>query len=373
MHRNVKLFAGVACLSAIAAVAGWSFAGPLEPPAGPVASTYKTLTEVEPRILVSPENTPGDFFAMFVINQPGSYYLGGNVVVTGGKHGIVIAADNVTLDLNGFAIDGAANTGFMNGISTSNATRRGVVVRNGNINNFAGYGIFGQTRDSHYEDLGFVGNKSGGLELFQADNCIARNVRITMPSGEAGLQLSNNARVENCIVSGGFNGIIVAANSVVTGCVTTDQPGSGIISNGGIVQNCSVFTTTGTTSFNNAGIRIGYGGSVRNCTVRSVASAGVFVDGDCTIEECHITQCKRGISTSAFTSGRAVIRNNDISDSGITAIDLPTGKHLVIGNRLRGNVVNVNANAAVVLGDIVNCAGSPLPASAANPTANLVW
>ena len=42
-----KLIAGTVLL--LAAAAAFTIAGPLTPPAGPVASTYKTLSEVEPR------------------------------------------------------------------------------------------------------------------------------------------------------------------------------------------------------------------------------------------------------------------------------------------------------------------------------------
>src|SRR5690606_25957259 len=58
-------------------------AGPVNPPAGPVAPTHKTLTEVEPRIAVNAANTPGASGAMYVISQPGSYYLTGNITSTG--------------------------------------------------------------------------------------------------------------------------------------------------------------------------------------------------------------------------------------------------------------------------------------------------
>ena len=61
--------------------AGLVVAGPLTPPAGPVASTYKTLSEVEPRIAINAANTPGNAANLFIINQPGSYYLTGNIAV----------------------------------------------------------------------------------------------------------------------------------------------------------------------------------------------------------------------------------------------------------------------------------------------------
>src|SRR5262249_21787578 len=88
----------------LAAAAGLLIAGPLTPPAGPVASSYKTLTEVEPRIAINAVNTPGDNDSVYKITQPGSYYLTGNVQGALNRHGIEIAASNVTVDLMGFEL-----------------------------------------------------------------------------------------------------------------------------------------------------------------------------------------------------------------------------------------------------------------------------
>ena len=65
-------------------------AGPLSPPAGAVAPTHKTLTEVEPRTPINSTTTPGDANSTFKITQPGSYYLVGNLVGSSGRHGIEI-------------------------------------------------------------------------------------------------------------------------------------------------------------------------------------------------------------------------------------------------------------------------------------------
>jgi hypothetical protein len=73
----------VACIAitstALLAASAILTAGPLGPPAGPVASSYKTLTEVEPRTAINAANTPGDATSLFKITQPGSYYLTGNI------------------------------------------------------------------------------------------------------------------------------------------------------------------------------------------------------------------------------------------------------------------------------------------------------
>ncbi len=70
----------------------------------------KSLTEVEPRIAINAANTPGDAGNLFIISQPGSYYLTGNINGVAGMHGIAISASGVTLDLSGFELRGSPGT-----------------------------------------------------------------------------------------------------------------------------------------------------------------------------------------------------------------------------------------------------------------------
>ena len=61
MKKSVSIVPSLTRLSlaaGLALAAGAALAGPLNPPSGPVTSTYKTLTEVEPRVPVSATNTP---------------------------------------------------------------------------------------------------------------------------------------------------------------------------------------------------------------------------------------------------------------------------------------------------------------------------
>jgi len=65
----------------------------------------KTLAQIEARTPVDATNTPGNANAQYVITQPGSYYLTGNLVgATNGSAGILIQATDVVLDLNGFEL-----------------------------------------------------------------------------------------------------------------------------------------------------------------------------------------------------------------------------------------------------------------------------
>src|SRR4051794_17530032 len=79
-------------------------------PSGAPAPTFKTLQQLEPRIDL--QNAPTSAVDSskpnyhFIINQPGSYYLSANILVTK-TNGIQINAEGVTLDLNGFQISQA--------------------------------------------------------------------------------------------------------------------------------------------------------------------------------------------------------------------------------------------------------------------------
>jgi hypothetical protein len=94
----------------------------------------KTLDQIEPRKEVNPTNTPGDASNHFIITQPGSYYLGANLTMTGANNGINIQADDVSLDLHGFSIVGAGSTG--RGIVVP-LTRRRLHIHHGTVRNAA--------------------------------------------------------------------------------------------------------------------------------------------------------------------------------------------------------------------------------------------
>ena len=128
------MLAGLGGLAAGAFMARSAQAGPLNPPPGPIASTPGP----EPRIAINSTNTPGDLNARFRITQPGSYYLTGNLSAPLTQTLIEIAADNVTLDLNGFTVK-KGNAGD-HGIATD-TFRNGIVIRNGFVEGWTGDGI----------------------------------------------------------------------------------------------------------------------------------------------------------------------------------------------------------------------------------------
>ena len=144
----------------LTAVVTFSFAGPLNPPAGPITSTPGP----EPRIALNATNTPGDADSVYKITQPGSYYLTGNLSGVSGKRGIEIDASDVTIDLNGFEAIGGS--GSLAGIWTGTAGLRSLTVRNGSLRSWGSSGIDFNTN--------------------VANNCTISNIRVS-ECGSGGL------------------------------------------------------------------------------------------------------------------------------------------------------------------------------------------
>jgi parallel beta-helix repeat protein len=102
-QKKTKAVISVLALAALVVFSLSGYAGKLEPSAPP-GPTMKTLDEVEPRIPV--QSLGGDANSLYLISQPGSYYLAGNITGEPNKGGIMIAANNVTVDLMGFGLIG---------------------------------------------------------------------------------------------------------------------------------------------------------------------------------------------------------------------------------------------------------------------------
>jgi parallel beta-helix repeat protein len=242
----------------------WAAAGDLNPSAPPTAGTMKPLDQIEPRIAVNAQNTPGNSSYVFCITQPGSYYLTGPISLSVNKAGIQIAASNVTLDLMGFQIETTYPDSGTDGIIFSG---KNIVIKNGTIRGFRN-GIFNGTVndadiqilavkvfDSRYRGIYLntsgSGSYTGGGILVR--DCVAEN------NGMAGIQVGNAARVENCISNRNQAGIVCGEGGRITGCTASYNAEAGIIPGiNTIVENnsCIHNGTSGIDASNGSGCTI---------------------------------------------------------------------------------------------------------------------
>ena len=275
----------------------------------------KTLDQVEARVIVNAINTPGDAANTFIITQRGSYYLTGNLDGAAGKHGISIRANDVTLDLNGFALSGGGG-GTVRGIDVP-ALQTGLCVRNGNISGWSGDGVQGQLATMLAERLTLSNN--GGI----------------------GLAVSNGSLVRVCVASGNGTGFFSDDRVQIIDCIATVNSGDGF--------NCTNFVTLlDCTSSRNGGngIVVLDGSSVLRCSsTRNIPSGhGIFLRSGCTIADC--TANNNGFDGIRQDTGvGGAIRNCTAqanSGSGITVRDRC---------QVTGNTCDVNANGILVGGN----------------------
>ncbi len=283
------------------------YASPLNPPAGPVASTFKTLFEVEPRIAINATNTPGDADSLFKITQPGSYYLTGNITGVVGKHGIEIVASGVTLDLNGFDLAGFAGMGPFDGVSVTVGGLSNIAVVNGSVRNWGDEGVSLGTTD--------------------AINCRVEGVLVAGNMG-LGIHTGTGGMVSNCTAyQNTQNGIDAGSGGSVSNCKSSFNTGVGIVSgNGCTVSNCTTFYNA---SF---GIVAGAGCTISNCTAHQNAISGIAASFGCTISNCSAyVNTGAGITTSAnCTISNCTVYGN--TGPGINAFDGSTITNCSVNN-----------------------------------------
>jgi hypothetical protein len=177
--------------------------------------------------------TPGDAVGFpITISQSGSYKLTGNLLVPANTAGIEITAPNVTLDMNGFSLV-SENTCTQNvttrlvtctGVNLARhgiATGLGSVIRNGNIQGFAGAGVA----------------LLGGRELLE-NLSVTENMHTGISVG--GSATSKHVRVVDCVVelNGGHGMWLVGG--VVSGSRVVSNYGRGIEGNGDTLVSHSV-------------------------------------------------------------------------------------------------------------------------------------
>jgi hypothetical protein len=304
------------------------------------------LAQVQPCTPIDTTHTPGDPTNQFIISTSGSYCLTGDVSGTSGKNGIAIAADNITLDLNGFSLLGAASS--LSGVVVSGA-RQNIVIYNGIARGWGRNGIdAGGATSAQLTRLQVSGN--GGAGLIAGASTIVRDCVAAGNTGD-GIRVTGRAtRVEdNNSTSNAGAGVKVdtPGNLVVKNYATlngTDYSIAAGTSYGQIVQTPGGTLTTGTawSNFSSScpsgqvfcgGVCTNLSSDINNCGTCGNKCAAPNATAACTNGGCVIVACNSGFANcnGQFADGCEVNTNSDINNCGTCGNKCAAGRSCVSG------------------------------------------
>ena len=235
-------------------------------------------------------NCPTGGHLPIVICQPGSYRLSGNITVPDANtDAIHITADNVTLDLNGFAILGPATCTFKNlnlgvifplqcspagtgvGILSFN---NNIGLSNGAVNGMgsAGIQIFGN--GTRIESLRVANNAGTGLNGggIIGGSALINNCTVTMNAQIGIFVTDGTVNLSSIVVNGGVG--IQGLVSVVASNNSVYQNGQDGIANVTLAVNNTIVQNAGFGFSCVSGFTCGFEGNVFNQLNGRVVSGG---------------------------------------------------------------------------------------------------
>lgn len=331
----------------------WVNAGNLNPPAGPVTGTMKSLDTIEPRIPIA--SLP------FSISAPGSYYVAKDLTGTTGQHGIIINSSDVSIDLKGFALHGGAGT--LDGITVTGPRSR-ISICNGKLSAWDGVGIntlgahkvvimYLQTEDNgrgscggsdhHVMYMQADGNQTDGIEC--GDNCVLVDCTCIGTITGPGIKTGDGCKVENCVSSNNAgHGIAAGSGSIVTICTAR---ANGV-----------------------DGINVGDGCTVKHCTVRANNNDGIEAAAQCLVLENNATGNGPGVNDGAgihvagSPGGGSRVESNNATNNDRNFEVNNTGNIIVKNSSTGGGTGGVGGTgyyiaAGNAVGAITPVAGNP--------------
>lgn len=229
---------------------------------------------------VTPGDTPG--FPV-TLSVAGAYALTGALTppaATGATSAISITANDVSIDLNGFRIEGpvtgcpaaCAPAGAGNGVS--GVGRSNVTVRNGTVRGFGGNGV-ALGNEARVDRVHVADNGDDGIEVGSGSlvsSCIARS------NGDAGLYAGVTSSVVmrgNVVHDNGGDGIEAGYGSTLAGNVVYENAGNGITTQSGSTVSDNVVSANGTVLVDGDGIQVGADSHVLRNAVRANEAYGV--------------------------------------------------------------------------------------------------
>ncbi|MCW1884050.1 hypothetical protein OKA04_04870 [Luteolibacter flavescens] len=300
--------------------------GPLAPPAGPPAAGMKSLQELWDKVNSQPVDKRTPISGSVELVTPGSYYLTQNITSASGT-AITISGVGITLDLNGFTIDGRNNANGRGIVLVSSA--RSTRIMNGNI-------LGGVTRSGSVFSAGtFVGisgsNGASGLTIERLCISGARHgidVKVVVGS------VVKDCAVSLCSSHGIRAGTVTGSSAFL--CETTGIEGD-------TVSGCTAESLGAGSSGVPAGIR---GGQVTNCTAKNIGTSGMAISAD------NVTDCVAVHSGTGIGIYADVVSNSKSTATSGTAISGTSITNCV--------ATSTNGSPAIAAdnGTVANCRGS---------------
>jgi hypothetical protein len=325
-----------------------------------------------------------DAASEFIISQPGSYYLTGNLAVTK-TNGIVIQSPGVHLDLSGFEIKkttGSGGAGILLGI----ATATGAVISHGTVSGSFYMGIDASTNsvpDGRADRLIFtalVSNPGGNDGAIRAANgwhlsdCTAYLLGAGVPAFDCDEQTcierctarhcqwsfwcGNNSTVRDCHATDGtWYGILTGDKSLISGCVVDSATGFGISSGSNtMVINCNVSGTKKDAEGFGSGDGIfleSYSKAV-NCISSGNLQHGIVSNAQWTVVKDCSCYSNTGSGIQSWTDNTVIGNKLCNNKTGITVPDgarnaILDGNHIQLSGAAAGTGIEVAANVRALI------------------------
>ncbi len=359
MKALTKLSLTLAAIAILSATAPLAAAGDLNPPPGPIQPTNRVALNRQSISLP------------YLIDKPGSYVLTSNLIGVPGQDGIVVDADNVTIDLNGFSLIGVPGSG--SGITVTPAPaqgilhRRGFVVMNGFISGWGAHGVvttdYNPGADSNsvlsncrISDLTIRDCGIDGLRLAQAYSPDIVERVSAMACGGVGFRVASAAIIRECsATSNASDGFNTDSDSNISHCSATNNGGIGFNIGRGAIANCKAQANGG------GGIDIDQDSQAIDCWASFNGVFGIRVSFDSSVSRCHISRNSGHGITSHNLGGASRILITDCQITTNNGWGLNLGG--AAGSMVYRNVVTANSSGAI------NAPGSDAPVSASSAAA----
>ena len=319
----------------------------------------------------------------YIIDEQGSYYFTGNITLTlnSNTDGIVIDANNVSLDLNGYTLNGS-NVGD-DGIMVL-GDQDNIIIKNGIVENWDGEGVNGLNADqSIFVDL--MVRNNGGDGLVTDFNCLIYRC-VGEGNGEDGLEIDDGGVIFNSTANNnGDNGIQCSEGGLVINCTSFENEEDGIdAGSGSKVENCNSYQNG---SF---GFDMGTGGQVINCMANRNRSIGIDLFSSCIAINNIVNENGRcwldgngcggladdGAGIRAFVNSQII---NNTCNGNIMGIRVSSGDSYVSNNYCEGNlhagIVSTSTGSFFIRNRAYNNGASPIQGltdSGNDPSGNII-